>query len=119
MAYIPSGNWTLGARGALAFNSRNKDNQIKSGDYGALDLAVAYRSPIGVFGPHILMVRQYADDNGGALGATRLNSTGAGFFFTTLIPQIEAAVNLSYMTTVSSRNSLSGSFYQLRMSKAF
>ena len=62
MAYIPSGNWTLGARGAQAFNSRNKDNQIKSGDYGALDLAVAYRSPIGVFGPHILKVRQYADD---------------------------------------------------------
>lgn len=55
----------------------------------------------------------------GALGANRLNSTGAGFCFTTLIPQIEAAVNLSYMTTISSRHSLSGSFYQLRMSKAF
>ena len=119
VAYNPSSNWTLGARGSLAFNTRNKDNQIKSGNYGALDLAAAYRSPIGVFGPHILVVKQYADDEGGALGANRLSSTGAGLFFTTLIPKLEAAVNLSYMTTLSSRNSLSGSFYQLRISKAF
>lgn len=119
VAYNPSANWTLGARGSLAFNTRNKDNQIKSGNYGALDLAAAYRSPIGVFGPHILMVKQYADDEGGALGANRLSSTGAGLFFTTLIPTLDAAVNLSYMTTLNSRNSLSGSFYQLRISKAF
>jgi len=119
VAYNPSANWTLGARGSLGFNTRNKDNQIKSGDYGSLDLAAAYRSPIGVFGPHVLLVKQYADDEGGTLGANRFSSTGAGFFFTTLIPQIEAAVNLSYLTTLSSRNALSGSFYQLRVSKAF
>ena len=119
VAYNPSENWTLGARGSLGFNTRNKDNQIKSGDYGALDLAAAYRSPIGVFGPHLLLIKQYADDNGGTLGANRFSSTGAGVFFTTLIPRIEAAVNLSYLTTLSSRNALSGSFYQLRVSKAF
>ena len=119
VAYSPSANWTLGARGSLAFNTRNKDNQIKSGDYAALDLAAAYRSPIGVFGPHVLMVRQFQDDNGGALGSNRFSSTSAGFFFTTLIPKLEAAVNLSYMTTLSSRNALSGSLYQIRISKAF
>lgn len=119
VAYNPSANWTLGARGSLGFNTRNKDNQIKSGDYGALDLAAAYRSPIGVFGPHVLLIKQYADDNGGTLGSNRFSSTGAGVFFTTLIPRIEAAVNLSYLTTLSSRNALSGSFYQLRVSKAF
>jgi hypothetical protein len=119
VAYNPSANWTLGLRGSLAFNTRNKDNQIKSGDYGALDIAAAYRSPIGVFGPHVVVVRQYADDEGGALGANRFSSTGAGFFYTTLIPKLEAAVNLSYLKTLSSRNALSGSFYQLRVSKAF
>ena len=50
VAYNPSENWTLGARGSLGFNTRNKDNQVKSGDYGALDLAAAYRSPIGEIG---------------------------------------------------------------------
>lgn len=119
VAYNPSENWTLGARGSLGFNTRNKDNQIKSGDYGALDLAAAYRSPIGVFGPHLLLIKQYADDNGGALGANRYSSNSAGVFFTTLIPSIETAINLSYMTTISSRNALSGSFFQLRLSKAF
>ena len=104
---------------SLGFNTRNKDNQIKSGDYGALDLAAAYRSPIGVFGPHVLLIKQFADDNGGALGANRYSSNSAGVFFTTLIPSINTAVNLSYMTTISSRNALSGSFFQLRLSKAF
>ena len=119
VAYSPAKDWTLGVRGSLAFNTRNKDNQIKSGNYGALDLAAAYRSPIGVFGPHVLIVRQFTDDEGGALGSNRFSSTGAGFFFTTLIPQVETAVNLSVMKTISSRNALSGSFYQLRLTKAF
>ena len=119
VAYNPAANWTVGARGSLGFNTRNKDNQIKSGNYGALDLAAAYRSPIGVFGSHVLLVKQHADDDGGAFGANRFSSNGAGVFFTTLIPRIETAINVSYLTTISSRNALSGSFYQVRVSKAF
>lgn len=119
VAYNPSPNWTLGARGSLAINTRNKDSQIRSGDYAALDLAAAYRSPIGVFGPHVVTIQQFTDDEGGTMGANRFRSTGAGFFFTTLVPSIETAVNLSYMKTLSSRNALSGEFYQLRISKAF
>ena len=119
VAYNPTTHWTLGAHGSLAFNTRNKDNQIKSGDFGALDLAAAYRSPIGVFGPHLVLIKQFTDDDGGALGANRFSSNGAEFFFTTLIPQLEAAVNLSYLTTLNSRYALSGSFYQLRITKAF
>jgi hypothetical protein len=119
VVYSPSEKWTLGARGSLAFNTRNKDNQIKSGDFAALDLAAAYRSSIGVFGPHVTMVRQFSDDNGGTQGANRFSATGAGVFFTTLIPGLNAAVNLSYMNMIKARNSLSGSFYQVRVSKAF
>lgn len=119
VAYNPSANWTFAARGSLAFNTRNKDNQIQSGDYAAMDLVAAYRTPIGVLGPHLLLVKQFTDDTGGALGSNRFSSNGAGLFFTSLIPKVEAAINLSYMTTLSSRNALSGSFYQVRVSKAF
>lgn len=119
VAFSPSPSWTLGARASLAFNTRNRDNHIKSGDFGALDLAAAYRSPSGVFGPHLLVVRQYQDDDGGAIGANRFAATGAGAFFTTLIPGLDAAVNLSYMKMISAKNALSGSFFQIRASKAF
>lgn len=119
VAFNPSTNWTLGARGSLAFNTRNKDNHIKSGNFATLDLAAAYRSPIGVFGPHLLTVQQYEDDNGGSIGPNRFRATGAGVFFTTLVPGLGAAVNLSYMKMLSAKNALSGAFFQVRASKAF
>jgi hypothetical protein len=119
VAFNASPNWTLGARGSLAFNTRNKDNHIKSGNFGTLDLAAAYRSPIGVFGPHLLMVHQYEDDNGGNIGPNRFRATGAGVFFTTLVPGLGAALNLSYMKMLSAKNALSGAFFQVRASKAF
>ncbi len=110
---------TLGARGSLGFNTRNKDNQIKSGDFSALDLAAAIRTPYGVFGPHVLIVDQFKDDQGGIYGGNRFKGNGVGAFYTALIPGLEAAVNLAYMNMANSRNALSGSFYQLRVSKAF
>jgi hypothetical protein len=119
VAYNPTSSWTLGARGSIGFNTRNKDNQVKSGDFSALDLAAAYRSPIGVIGPHVMVVQQFKDDDGGTLGGNRFSATGVGGFFTTLIPGIDAAVNLSYMKMTSAKNALYGSFNQLRASKAF
>jgi hypothetical protein len=119
VAFNPSPSWTLAARASVAFNTRNKDNQIKSGDYSALDLAAAWRSPIGVIGPHVLVVQQFRDDDGGTIGGNRFSATGVGAFFTTLIPGIDAALNISYMQMVSAKNALSGSFAQLRLSKAF
>lgn len=119
VAYNVSSNWTLGARGSLAFNTRNNDNKLKSGDFATLDLAAAYRTSFGVFGPHVLSVQQYQDDTGGTFGSNRFSATGAGLFFTTLIPGIEAAVNLSYMSMVQAKNALSGEFFQVRVSKVF
>jgi len=110
---------TLGGRGSVAFNGRNKDNQIRSGDFTALDLAAAIRTPYGVFGPHVLIVNQFKDDTGGTFGANRFSSTGVGAFYTVLIPGIDTAVNVAYMRTTSAKNALSGSFFQLRASKAF
>lgn len=112
-------NLTLGARASLGINSPNVDNGVRSGNFWALDLAAAYRTPIGVFGPHLMQVTQYEDDQGGTYGANRFNATGAGVFFTTLIEPINAGLNLSYMKMMDSRNALSGTFVQIRLSKAF
>jgi hypothetical protein len=119
VAWSPAEDWTLGGRASLGFNSRNRDNDIRSGNFAALDLAAAWRTPIGVIGPHVILVRQTQDDSGGRFGANRFSATGAGLFFTTLIPPLGAALNVSYMRMIEAKNALSGSFFQLRLSKAF
>jgi hypothetical protein len=115
----PTDNLTLGARGSLGINSPNSDNGVRTGNYWALDLAAAYLTPIGVIGPHLMQVTQYDDDQGGTFGANRFSATGAGLFYTTLIQPINAGLNFSYMAILNSRNALSGSFVQVRLSKAF
>lgn len=119
VAWSPSQDWTIGGRASLGFNTRNRDNDIRTGNFAALDLAAAYRTPIGVVGPHLIHVRQYQDDSGGNFGANRFNATGAGVFFATLVPPIGAVLNVSYMQMLEAKNALSGSFLQLRLSKAF
>lgn len=125
IAYKATENLTLGSRVSVAFNTKNKDNNWRSGNFYVVDLAAAYRTPIGAFGPHVIRVEQFQDDTGsvsvtgGTLGSNRFSSTGAGIFFTTLIPGIKAGLNLSYMKTMESRNALSGSFIQARLSKVF
>lgn len=119
LAYKLNDTVTLGARGSLGFNSRNTENDIRSGNFGAVDLAVAFRTPIGVVGPHLLHVQQFQDDSGGDLGANRFRATGAGFFFTTLVKPLDAGLNLAFMKVIDSRNALSGTIVQVRLSKAF
>lgn len=123
VAYTASENVTLGARGSLGFNTENTTNKVRSGDFYVIDLAAAFKTPVGVFGPHVTMLRQYTDDktNGqiGALGANRVSITGAGAFATVPLKSIGAGLNLSFMKTIDARNSLSGSFVQARLSKAF
>lgn len=119
VAWQASEAWTLAARGSLGLNTRNRDNDWRSGDFAALDLAAACRSAYGVWGPHLILVRQYRDDDGGTQGANRFSATGAGAFFTTRVPSAGLALNLSWMRMVSAKNALSGSFYQLRASRAF
>ena len=123
VAYTASENVTLGARGSLGFNTENTTNKVRSGDFYVIDLAAAFKTPVGVFGPHVTMLRQYTDDktNGqiGALGANRVSITGAGAFATFPIKSIGAGLNLSFMKTIDTRNSLSGSFVQARFTKVF
>ena len=110
---------TLGAKVSLGLNSPNNDNGVRTGNFFGLDLAAAYLTPVGVFGPHVMYVSQYEDDQGGAYGGNRFNATGAGVFYTTLIRPINAGLNFSYMQMLNTRNALSGSFVQIRLTKAF
>lgn len=119
LAYTPMEQLTLGVRASVGINGRNRDNGIQSGNFAALDVAAAWRTPIGVIGPHVMMVKQITDDQGGTLGANRFSATGAGAFFTTLLPSLGLAVNLSYMKMTTAKNALSGDFIQVRASKAF
>jgi hypothetical protein len=127
LAFSPSSDWTVGARASYGLNTRNKDNDIKTGNYVGIDVAAVYKTPIGVVGPHFMYVNQVTDDTYGAksvdqaqtLGANRFNIQGAGLVFTTLIPLIDAGLTLSYMTTMESKNALSGSFAIVRLTKKF
>ena len=114
-----SENLTLGAKVSLGLNSPNNDNGVRTGNFFGLDLAAAYLTPVGVFGPHVMYVSQYEDDKGGTFGGNRFNATGAGVFYTTLIRPINAGLNFSYMQMLNTRNALSGSFVQIRLTKAF
>ena len=58
VSFKPYENLTLGARASLGFNSPNTDNGVRTGNFWGLDLAAAYLTPIGVFGPHLLQVTQ-------------------------------------------------------------
>lgn len=117
-----SPKWTVGAKASLGFNTRNKDTETRSGNFAALDLAAVYRTPIGVVGPHFMHVQQIQDDSIRSATQTaygRFSATGVGAVFTTLIKPIDAGINFSYMTMIDSKNALSGSFLQVRLTKAF
>jgi len=127
VAYSPTPDWTIGAKASYGFNTKNKDNDIRSGDYVGIDLAAVYKTSIGVIGPHLMYVNQVKDDTYGdkssdqskAFGANRFNMQGAGVVFTTLIPSIDAGLTLSYMNTIDSKNALAGSFTMVRLTKKF
>ena len=119
VAYRASETLTLGARGSLGFNTQNMDNYVRSGDYYAIDLAAAFRTPVGLVGPHLITLRQYTDDTGGTMGPNRVSITGAGFFYTVPIRALAGGLNIAYMKTTNTKNSLDGDFVQLRFSKVF
>ena len=76
-------------------------------------------------------VQQFQDDSIPAVGRIdskgnyslvnfgRFSATGVGAVFTTLIKPLDAGINFSYMTMIDSKNALSGSFLQVRLTKAF
>lgn len=121
--YQPSSQWAFSGKLAAGFNSTNKDNQWRSGNWLGLEAAAAYMTPIGPLGLHAVHINQYQDDkNGNALfasGANRFELTGAGVFFATRIAFLDANLALQQMVTISSRNARHSNFTQIRLVKRF
>jgi hypothetical protein len=119
VAYLPTPKLAVAAKYSIGFNTRNKDNQLRSGNWMGLETAVGYMTPVGVVGLHAIRLQQYQDDDNNPLGASRIRSTNAGAFFTTKIPRIEAALTIQYIATLSSRNAKDATFTQARLIKVF
>lgn len=119
LAYLPTPRVALGAKLALGLNSRNHDNNLRSGNWVGLEMAAGYMTPVGVIGLHALRVQQYQDDQGNPFGPSRFRTTNAGVFFTTRVPGLDAALTLQYIDTIASRHAKHGSFTQLRLIKLF
>ncbi|WP_028103912.1 transporter [Pseudoduganella violaceinigra] len=117
IGYLPTPRIALGAKVSLGLNTRNHDNQLRSGNWFGVEVAAGYMTPIGVVGVHALRVQQYQDDDGNPFGPSRFRSTNAGAFFTTKIPGIDSVLTLQYIDTTSSRHAKHGSFTQLRLIK--
>jgi hypothetical protein len=118
-AYLPRPDISVSGKFTLGFNTTNKDNNLKSGNWAALEGAAAYMTPIGPVGVHMIYANQYQDDTGNPWGSSRFQTTNGGVFFTTKIPGIDTVMTAQYMSTIDSRNAKSGTFAQLRFLKAF
>jgi len=118
-AYLPTPEIGLAAKFTLGLNTRNRDNELRSGNWAGMEFAAAYKTAIGVLGVHAIHVQQYQDDRNNVWGAARFRSTNAGAFFTTLVPGLNVPFTVQYMRTVSSRYAKHGDFFQARLIKFF
>ncbi|MBB5411355.1 MULTISPECIES: transporter [unclassified Paraburkholderia] len=119
VAYLPTPRTALTVKLSLGFNTTNRDDNVRSGNWLGLEGAAAYKASIGVFGLHTVFVQQYQSDSNNPWGSSRYQTLNAGGFFTTKVPVLNAALTLQYMATVSSRNARAGSFSQIRLIKVF
>jgi len=119
VAYLPTPDIAFAAKATLGLNTKNRDNDLRSGNWIGLEGAAAYKTGIGVFGLHTVFVQQYQDDANNPWGPSRYRSLNAGAFYTAMVPGIDAALTLQYMATTSSRNAKVGSMTQIRLIKLF
>lgn len=120
LSYQPSARWAFAGKLAWGLNTRNRDNQLRSGDWYALEAAAGYMTALGPVGLQAVHIQQYRDDrNNLDFGASRFEMDGAGLFWTTRIPALDVAVSLQHMVTTRSRNALHSDFTQLRLIKTF
>lgn len=109
----------LASRLTLGINSRNRDTDVRSGNWASLEAAAGWRTPVGVVGLHGIRMQQVQDDSNNPWGPSRFRMTTVGAFFTTRVPVIEAVLTLQYMAATASENAKHGRFSQLRLSKQF
>ena len=109
----------IGVRGTLGFNTKNPDNQLRSGNFVALELAGGYLTSLGPVGAQAVFINQYDADQGGTMGGNRFRSTHAGLFYSTLIQSLGVGLQLNYMAAVQTKNAQSTQILQLRATKFF
>lgn len=117
--WLPVTDVAVSGKVTWAVNTRNRDTQVRSGNWAGLELASGYKTALGVLGLHALRVQQYQADSGNLWGGSKLRSTNAGVFFTTRLEPVNAAVTVQYMASTASRNARHGHFAQVRMMQFF
>lgn len=119
VAWMPQNNVALAGKLTLGVNTRNSDNDLRSGNWLGLEGAAAYKTPLGPIGLHAIHIQQTQDDSGNPYGDARLRLTNAGVFFTTKLPMADAVVTLQTMRSTDSRYAKQGRFHQIRVIKVF
>lgn len=122
VVYLPIPEVALAGRLTLGFNTTNRDNDLRSGNWATLETAAGYKkSGMGVFGVHLLHAQQYQDDKNNPWGSSRYRSTNGGLFYTARFPDRDDGfvITLQRMASLSSRNAKHGSYSQVRVSKTF
>ncbi|WP_326542525.1 transporter [Pseudorhodoferax sp.] len=119
VVYLPRPDIALAGRVTVGLNTRNHDNELRSGNWASLEVAAGTMTRLGPIGVHVLQAQQFQDDSGNRWGTSRYRSTNAGLFWTTRIPVVDAVLTLQYMATLQSRNAKHGTYSQVRVSKTF
>lgn len=119
VAYLPTPDWAIAGKLTYGINTRNHDNDLRSGNWVGAEAAIGYKTAVGPIGLHFVQVQQVQDDSNNPWGTSRFQSTNAGLFFTTMIRSLGAVVTVQTMATLDSRNAKSGTFNQIRMIKLF
>lgn len=121
VGWRPTEELAVGGKITVGINTRNKQTDVKSGNWVGLEAALGYMTPFGPAGLQAAYVHQFQDDggSGNTYGPNRLRSMNLGFFATTKISAINAYVTLHCMETVKSYNAQAGRFYQIRLVKPF
>lgn len=119
VAWLPRPDVSVAGKVTLGFNTRNRDNDLRSGNWLGLEAAAAYLTPLGPIGVHAIHVQQTQDDSGNPYGDARFRSSNVGVFFTTKVPSADVVVTLQTMRTFDSRYAKHGTFQQIRMIKLF
>lgn len=119
LVYLPRPDIALAGRVTVGLNTRNRDNDLRSGNWASVEAAVGYMTRLGPIGVHVLRAQQFQDDSGNPWGTSSYRSTNAGLFWTTRIPVVDAVLTLQHMATLDSRNAKHGTYSQVRVSKSF
>lgn len=119
VAWLPRADVSIAGKVTLGFNTRNRDNDLRSGNWLGLEAAAACMTPLGPIGVHAIHVQQTQDDSGNPFGDARFRSSNVGVFFTTKVPSADAVVTLQTMKTFDSRYAKHGTFQQIRLIKLF